>query len=169
MYCLLFSFIILCCIVLNFIVLSCIKLDSILFCCIVFYCVVLCCVVLYSIVLSCIVLCSILFCCILLYILLFYWTLQYNSIISCILISFPYVYLYYICADRNCVQLLNTHTGPVTALTFSSSTGLLISGGKDSTLKLYNVSVTASIGKILVVFSFHFLTLIIPYDLSRIY
>jgi WD40 repeat protein len=54
---------------------------------------------------------------------------------------------FYIVVDRNCVQLMNAHTGPITALSFSTTTGLLISGAKDSTLKLYNVSVTPSIGE----------------------
>lgn len=47
---------------------------------------------------------------------------------------------------RCCSQLLSSHTGAVTAVTYSKPSGLLVSGGKDSIIKLYKVAITTAGG-----------------------
>lgn len=48
--------------------------------------------------------------------------------------------------DINCIQLMKVHTGAVTTLNFTGSTGLLASAGRDNFIHLFNISVTPAKG-----------------------
>lgn len=50
-------------------------------------------------------------------------------------------------ADTNCIQLMKAHTGAVTALSYTASTGLLASAGRDNFIHLFNIAVTPAKGK----------------------
>ena len=49
--------------------------------------------------------------------------------------------------DTNCIQLMKAHTGAVTTLSYTASTGLLVSAGRDNYIHLFNIAVTPAKGK----------------------
>ena len=50
--------------------------------------------------------------------------------------------------DTNCIQLMEAHTSAVTTLSYTVSTGLLASAGRDNFIHLFNIFITPAKGNV---------------------